>query len=106
MQKHMQNGHEVAQALEKNPRIDKVIYPGEFSFKWIHFDKCFFYLFILYPIKGLESHPQHSLYKREFRGYGGMMSFYVKTDLEGIKTFVKALKACFRIWFYKPWSFV
>jgi len=33
MQKHMQNGHEVAQALEKNPRIDKVIYPGEFSFK-------------------------------------------------------------------------
>ena len=58
---------------------------------------CFFYKFILYCIKGLESHPQHALYKREFRGYGGMISFYVKTDLEGIKTFVKALKVCFRI---------
>jgi len=33
MQKHMQNGLLGARALEKNPRIDKVIYPGEFSLK-------------------------------------------------------------------------
>jgi cystathionine beta-lyase/cystathionine gamma-synthase len=68
MQKHMLNGHKVTRALELNPRIEKVIYPG------------------------LESYPQHELFKSQMTGYGGMTSFYIKSDVEGVKVFLKALK--------------
>lgn len=68
MQKHMTNGLKVARALESNPRVEKVIYPG------------------------LESHPQHELYKRQMRGFSGMISFYIKTNLEGTKFFLRNLK--------------
>ena len=68
MQQHMQNGLKVAKALVDNPRIEKVIYPG------------------------LESHPQHELYKRQMRGFGGMISVYIKGDLEQTILFLKTLK--------------
>jgi cystathionine gamma-lyase len=68
MQQHMQNGLKVAKALVENPRIEKVIYPG------------------------LESHPQHELYKRQMKGFGGMISVYIKGDLEQTILFLKALK--------------
>ena len=44
---------------------------------------------------GLESHPQHDLYKKQFRGYSGMMSFYIKSDLEGTKLFLQSLKVIY-----------
>ena len=44
MREHQANGIKVAIALVSNPRIERVIYPG------------------------LESHPQHELYKRQMKG--------------------------------------
>lgn len=68
MKEHMANGLAVARSLEKNPRIEKVIYPG------------------------LESHPQHELYKRQMKGFGGMISIYIKGGKDEAITFLKALK--------------
>ena len=68
MEKHQLNGNKVAQALENNPRVLKVIYPG------------------------LKSYPQHELFKRQMSGYGGMISFYIKTDEAGTIKFLKHLK--------------
>jgi len=68
MKEHMANGLKVAQALEKNPRIEKILYPG------------------------LESHPQHELYKRQMKGFGGMISIYVKGGLLETTSFLKELK--------------
>jgi len=68
MREHMSNGLKVARALENNPCIEKILYPG------------------------LESHPQHELYKRQMKGFGGMISIYVKGGLEETTTFLKELK--------------
>ena len=68
MQGHQLNGRKVAESLTQNPRVSKVIFPG------------------------LESHPQHELYKRQMKGFGGMLAFYMKGDLEQTKLFLKSLK--------------
>jgi len=68
MRQHMETGLKVAQALEKNPRVERVIYPG------------------------LPSHPQHELYKRQMKGFGGMMSVYTKGNLQQTNEFLKNLK--------------
>ena len=68
MRQHMENGMKLARALEKNPRIEKLIYPG------------------------LESHPQHELYKRQMKGFGGMISVYIKGDLQTTVKFLQGLK--------------
>lgn len=68
MKEHAVNGLAVAKALEKNPRIEKVIFPG------------------------LESHPQHDLYKKQMKGFGGMMSIYIKGGLTEANNFLKELK--------------
>lgn len=56
MRQHCQNAWEVAQWLEKHPRVAKVNYPG------------------------LSSHPQHGLAERLFSPgmYGGMISFEIR----------------------------
>ena len=68
MRQHMENGLAVARALENNPRIMKIIYPG------------------------LQSHPQHELYKTQMSGFGGMISVYIKGNLETTIKFLKSLK--------------
>lgn len=68
MREHMANGLKIAKSLSSNPRVTKVIYPG------------------------LESHPQHALYKEQMKGFGGMIAFYLKGDLEAATTFMKSLK--------------
>ena len=56
MERHCFNGHEVAKALEKHPKIDKVFYPG------------------------LTSHKQHDLAKEQMNHkFGGMVSFTLKS---------------------------
>jgi cystathionine gamma-lyase len=57
MKQHQENATEIAAFLVKHPKIEKVIYPG------------------------LESHPQHSLAKRQMSGFGGMISFTIKGGL-------------------------
>lgn len=54
MERHSQNGLKVAQFLEDQAAIEKVIYPG------------------------LQSHPQHELARRQMRGPGGMISVLVR----------------------------
>ncbi|XP_021563047.1 cystathionine gamma-lyase [Carlito syrichta] len=68
MEKHFKNGMAVAQFLESNPWVEKVIYPG------------------------LPSHPQHELAKRQCTGCTGMISFYIKGTLQHAETFLKNLK--------------
>lgn len=67
MQKHEANAFKISQYLEQHPAVHKVYYPG------------------------LPSHPQHSLAKQQMRGFGGMISFELKADLEKTKRFVESL---------------
>lgn len=67
MKKHCDNAMELAQWLEKHPGVERVIYPG------------------------LPSHPQHELAKQQMLGFGGMISVYLKTNLDGTK---KMLERC------------
>ncbi|MEM2987902.1 MAG: aminotransferase class I/II-fold pyridoxal phosphate-dependent enzyme [Candidatus Bathyarchaeia archaeon] len=71
MERHNKNGMKVAQFLEKHPKVAKVYYPG------------------------LPSHPQHSLAKKQMRGFGGVVSFEIKGDFEKTVRFVESLKLCF-----------
>jgi cystathionine gamma-lyase len=66
MQRHSENAFELAQWLERHPKVARVHYPG------------------------LESHPQHALAKRQMQGFGGMVSVTLKTDLAGSRRFLEA----------------
>lgn len=68
MKQHYKNGIAVARYLESNPRVRKVIYPG------------------------LPSHPQHDIFKKQMKGFGGMVTFYLKGDLENSKIFLQSVK--------------
>lgn len=69
MQRHSENGLEVAKYLESHPAVDKVIYPG------------------------LESHPQHALAKSQMKDFGGMVSFTFKSGKkEDAISFLEKLK--------------
>lgn len=68
MDRHQQNAMKVATYLEKHKKVQKVYHPG------------------------LESHPQHSLAKKQMRGYSGTFSFELGGNLETAKTFLKNLK--------------
>lgn len=68
MKAHFENGLAVAQWLEKDPRVLKVLYPE------------------------LPSHPQHDIHKKQARGMSGMVSFYINGDLAEAKAFLSKLK--------------
>jgi len=70
MERHNQNGMLIAKYLEKHPKVKKVYYPG------------------------LPSHPQHSIAKRQMRGFGGVVSFEIKGDFEKTVKFAESLKLC------------
>jgi len=65
MERHCANGLELARWLEEQPQVEKVMYPG------------------------LKSHPQHDLARTQMRGFGGMVSIILKTDLAGTKRFLE-----------------
>ncbi|MCU1763102.1 cystathionine gamma-synthase [Pseudomonas sp. 14P_8.1_Bac3] len=65
MERHCSNALELAQWLERQPQVARVYYPG------------------------LPSHPQHELAKRQMRGFGGMISVDLKSDLAGAKRFLE-----------------
>lgn len=68
MQKHMENALEIAQYLEKHPKVEKVFHPG------------------------LKSHPQHQVAQRQCRGFSGMVSFCIKGGSVEATTLVQNLK--------------
>jgi cystathionine beta-lyase/cystathionine gamma-synthase len=61
MERHCHNAFELAQWLEKHPKVSKVIYPG------------------------LPSHPQYELAQRQMSYFGGMISIYLRADFEEMK---------------------
>ena len=68
MERHNRNGMAVARYLERHPRIRRVHYPG------------------------LESHPQFDIAKRQMNGFGGVVSFEVDAEMEGVVRFMDHLK--------------
>jgi cystathionine gamma-lyase len=72
MQRHAENAGTIAQWLSQHSQVERVIYPG------------------------LESHPQHALARKQMRGFGGMVTFFIKGDLERARRFLKStqLFAC------------
>jgi cystathionine gamma-lyase len=65
MERHCTNALEVARWLEEQPKVKSVHYPG------------------------LKSHPQHDLARTQMRGFGGMVTAVLKTDLAGTKRFLE-----------------
>ena len=68
MERHAKNAMVIARFLEKHPKIDRVIYPG------------------------LESHPSHALARQQMSGFGGMITFFLKGNLQTAKTFLESVK--------------
>lgn len=68
MERHNQSGQRIAEWLSKHPQVEGVIYPG------------------------LRSHPQHALAKRQMRGMGGMITFFIKGDLTTARRFLETVK--------------
>ena len=68
MERHCSNALDLAQWLEQQPQVKRVYYPG------------------------LESHPQHELAKRQMRGFGGMISVDLNSDLAGARRFLESVK--------------
>jgi cystathionine gamma-synthase len=65
------NGQTIAEFLESHPKIQKVWYPG------------------------LPSHPDHQVAKQQMKGYGGVVSFTIKGDLDTTSSFIDALQIPF-----------
>lgn len=68
VERHNKSAMDIATRLEKHPKIDRVWYPG------------------------LESHPDHSIAKKQMSGFGGVVSFEVKGDLWSAAKFIDNVK--------------
>lgn len=68
MERASQNALEIAQFLEKHPRVEKVLYPG------------------------LKSHPQYEVAKKQMRGGGAMVTFFLKGKLENSRRFLENVR--------------
>jgi len=68
MEKHSDNAMKIAQYLESHPKVKKVLYPG------------------------LDSHPMHSVARRQMTAFSGMMNFAFEDDLQKNFDFLKQLK--------------
>ena len=68
MQRHQENAARIALYLEGHARVERVLYPG------------------------LPSHPQHALACAQMQGFGGMLSFVLRGDLDAARRFLEAVK--------------
>jgi len=64
MARHNENGLALATYLETHPKIKSVFYPG------------------------LASHPDHEVAQRVMKGFGGVVTFEIDTDLKGAMRFI------------------
>ena len=55
----------IAKWLEQDDRVESVLYPG------------------------LPSHPQHELAKEQMPGFGGIVTFFIKGDLDNARSFLE-----------------
>ncbi|MBI1398158.1 MAG: aminotransferase class I/II-fold pyridoxal phosphate-dependent enzyme [Betaproteobacteria bacterium] len=67
MQAHCANALEIAHWLDADPRTEQVLYPG------------------------LPKHPQHELAASQMQGFGGMVSVFLRADLDGTR---RCLERC------------
>ncbi|TML23357.1 MAG: aminotransferase class V-fold PLP-dependent enzyme [Actinobacteria bacterium] len=58
--RHGENAHVIAARLSRNPRVEKVFYPG------------------------LPTHPGHEIAARQMRDFGGMISFLAESEEEAV----------------------
>jgi cystathionine gamma-lyase len=65
MERHCANALALAEWLERQPGVLRVIYPG------------------------LKSHPQHALAKRQMNGYGGMVSAVLDGGIDRVRRFLE-----------------
>ena len=65
MERHCKSSLRIAQWLEGHDKVERVLYPG------------------------LESHPQHEVARRQMPGYGGIVTFFIKGDLEDARRFLE-----------------
>ncbi len=68
MARHNASGLRIAQWLEKQAQVERVVYPG------------------------LPSHPQHALAMRQMSGHTGMVTFFIKGGLEESRRFLENLR--------------
>ena len=67
IERHAKNANKVVQYLVSHPQVEHVYYPG------------------------LVGHPGHEIAKNQQSGYGSMISFKLKDDVESVKSFLKGL---------------
>jgi cystathionine gamma-synthase len=68
MQRHNENAQRIASWLEGHPKVRRVWYPG------------------------LASHPDHAIAKARMRGFGGVVTFELDTDLAGAIRFTDSCR--------------
>ena len=73
VKQHCENAKAIAEFLETHPAVDKVYYPG------------------------LKSHPNHDIAARQSKGFGGVVSFSLKTDTETAATSVVTATQLFKL---------
>ena len=65
MQRHCESAQRIAEWLERDERVDAVLYPG------------------------LPSHPQHELAAEQMDAFGGIVTFFIKGDIETARRFLE-----------------
>ena len=68
MERHERNAARVAAFLASHPQVERVTWPG------------------------LPSHPQHALAKRQMRGFGGMLNFWIRGGLPAARRFLETVR--------------
>ncbi|MGB9004552.1 MAG: aminotransferase class I/II-fold pyridoxal phosphate-dependent enzyme [Candidatus Aminicenantales bacterium] len=68
LRRQNENGQQVAEFLEGHPAVGRVYYPG------------------------LPSHPDHAMARRLMSGFGGVVSFEIKGDMERTARFIDRLR--------------
>lgn len=68
MDRHCDNAAKIARHLEQHKKVERVIYPG------------------------LESHPQHAVARKQMRGFGGMVTIYLKGGVAESKKMLETVK--------------
>ncbi len=68
MEKHNENAQKIVQFLSKHPKIQKIYYPG------------------------LDKHPGYKIAKGQMKGFGGMLSFELKGNMNTAIKFLESLK--------------
>ncbi|MBX3321352.1 MAG: cystathionine gamma-synthase [Phycisphaeraceae bacterium] len=68
MERHCSNAMTIAEHMERHQAIERVIYPG------------------------LASHPQHELAKKQMRGFGGIVTVYVRGGLDASRRMLERVR--------------